>query len=124
MKNPENEVKKLKEEPIKAEEGSIAVITAFERPSIALCLNKFPGRPYGSLVTLYPEEWVRVVEVMREYFKTEELWKKLAKFLNEIANEREQDSDGPGSAPTANSNSARKLMEELGIKRQKPSWLV
>lgn len=49
----------------------------------------------------------------------DELWQKLCEFLNHVADEREQDSTGPGSYPSYNASSARVLIDELGIERKK-----
>lgn len=71
MKDPQKEVKRLLENPVHAKNGSIFVDRSCE-PSVRLDLNPFPGRSFGgSLFMFSPEEWVRVVEVMRAYFKKE-----------------------------------------------------
>ncbi len=73
MKDSQREVERLSENPVHAEDGSIFVDKSYKNdPSIELDLNAFPGRSFGgSLFMFSPEEWVRVVEVMRAYFKQE-----------------------------------------------------
>jgi len=48
----------------------------------------------------------------------ENKWKALEKLLNSVANERQEDSDGPGSSPTANANSARAMLADFGMERR------
>jgi hypothetical protein len=47
----------------------------------------------------------------------DELWYDLAVFLNLVADEREQDSEGPGSMPSDHARTARKILRELGMER-------
>jgi len=54
---------------------------------------------------------------------SDELWQELDDFLNRVANEREQDPNGPGSYPTYNSNEARILMKKFRIERRNPVHL-
>ncbi len=51
-------------------------------------------------------------------------WDKLEELLNRVANEREQDSDGPGSTPTNNSYAAQKMIKKLNMMRRKPPGLI
>jgi len=74
IKNPEKEVGHLTASPVSTDEGFVIVnrLMRKEMPVIQLQLNPFLGRSQGSLVFFSPEEWVRVVEVMRAYFAQEE----------------------------------------------------
>ena len=47
-------------------------------------------------------------------------WDELSVLLNRVANEREEDRDGPGSYPSHNARSALETLSDLGIKRDKP----
>ena len=51
-------------------------------------------------------------------------WVKLEKLLNEVADERDQDDDGPGSMPTYNAQAARNMLSELLMERRKPAHII
>lgn len=55
---------------------------------------------------------------------SEELWKELEELLNRVANERQQDSTGPGSGPSDNARGAYKIIKKLGMERRKPSNIL
>ncbi len=48
-----------------------------------------------------------------------EVWIELETLLNYVANEREQDHDGPGSCPTYNSYAAQAMIKKLEMERRK-----
>ena len=50
-------------------------------------------------------------------------WKELEELLNRVANEREEDRDGPGSAPTPNSRCAKDMLGDLKMERRKPAHI-
>ncbi|MBI2054219.1 MAG: hypothetical protein HYT36_02710 [Candidatus Staskawiczbacteria bacterium] len=54
---------------------------------------------------------------------SDEQWKELEEFLNQVANEREEDPCGPGSYPSNNATSALKMLRKLGMERRKPSYI-
>jgi hypothetical protein len=60
--------------------------------------------------------------VMRQI--SDRRWKKLEKFLNTVANEREEDSDGPGSAPSYNATAALNMIREFRMDRRKPAHIA
>ncbi len=53
----------------------------------------------------------------------DQTWCDLERLLNKVANEREEDSDGPGNMPTANSYAAQTMIKTLGMERRKPIGL-
>ena len=57
-------------------------------------------------------------------YLTREQWDSLEELLNKVANEREQDSDGPGSFPTYNARKAMKMIQDLGMERCKPAYIT
>ncbi len=59
-----------------------------------------------------------------EHALSEGKWKKLEELLNDVANEREQDDEGPGSYPTGNARAAFKMIKELKMERRKPSHII
>jgi len=71
MKDPKKEIEQLLKNPIKTAEGGIFINQMHRKPSVQLDLNSFPERSFGSLFMFTPEEWVRVVEIMRAYFSRE-----------------------------------------------------
>ena len=74
IKNPSGEVARLRERPIQTDIGGIFVLDlGDERPSVQIGLARYPGRFFGSSYLFSPEEWVRVVELMRKYFEQEKL---------------------------------------------------
>jgi hypothetical protein len=73
MKDPKTEIEKLLKNPIQTAEGGLFINQMYKlKPSIQLDLNSFHSRPHGSLFMFSPEEWVRVIEIMRAYFSQEE----------------------------------------------------
>ena len=50
--------------------------------------------------------------------------KELKKLLNRVADERAQDSDGPGSYPTHNAYAAREILQRLGLPREKGPGVI
>lgn len=54
---------------------------------------------------------------------SDEHWEQLCVLLNRVANEREQDRDGPGSGPTYNSYAAQGMIKDLDIERKKPAHI-
>ncbi len=52
-----------------------------------------------------------------------ETWEELEKLLNRLADEREQDDDGPGGMPTHNAKLARDMLDKLWMKRRKPAHI-
>ncbi|MEK7540872.1 MAG: hypothetical protein AAB529_01370 [Patescibacteria group bacterium] len=54
----------------------------------------------------------------------EETWIELEELLNQVANEREEDSDGPGSMPTNNARKARFMLDKLWMERRKPGNIL
>lgn len=50
---------------------------------------------------------------------SEEQKKKLEAFLNQVADERDEDRDGPGSMPSHNAYKAMDLLKEFGMERKK-----
>jgi len=73
MKDPKKEIEYLKVNPITTDIGGIGVNAQLERPSIELNLSPFPDRKHGSLFLFSPEEWIRAVELIREYFRQESI---------------------------------------------------
>lgn len=54
----------------------------------------------------------------------ESSWTQLEDFLNDVANERVQDDDGPGSAPNYNAKTARDMLDRLWLERRKPAHII
>lgn len=54
---------------------------------------------------------------------SDEQWRKLRELLNRVADEREEDTYGPGSGPPSNSYSAQSILKELGMERKKAPGL-
>jgi hypothetical protein len=77
IKDSIKEVEDFLRKPVIVNEGTITVCRtdARQRRAIHLFLKPFEGRiegrTGGSLFSFSPDEWVRVLEVMREYFKQE-----------------------------------------------------
>lgn len=72
MIDPIEEIKRLTATPVDTKHGGIWVQgREHERPSVRIDLRSFPERSLGSIFMFSPEEWVRMVEIMREYFRRE-----------------------------------------------------
>lgn len=69
MKNPRKEVQRLLKNPVIAAQGAIFVNQAFKSPFIQLELDPFPGHKHGKTCMFLPEEWARVVKIMKAYSK-------------------------------------------------------
>lgn len=73
---------------------------------------------FGIKTTDVRERILRLVDPKYEAHSVSyDLWQELAMLLNRVADEREEDSDGPGSMPSDNARQAKKLMEKIGIER-------
>ena len=59
-----------------------------------------------------------------DHVLSDDMWKKLEELLNHVANEREQDDEGPGSDPTGNAHAAFNMIKELKMERRKPSYII